>query len=128
MPSDLEYLIEDMFETITLYANKVESASYTRRGDGTYRVTLQVEAKKLRADGQGVETETEIDDWLDIGVFGEDDKVLFMEKRHITEPSTSFELIVAERPLRAGIDPYNKLIDRNADDNVKKVAESKNGS
>ena len=117
-----------MFGTITLYANKVEDANYTLLGDGTYRVVLQVEAKELRADGHGVETETEIDDWLDIGVFGEDDKVLFMEKRHITEPSASFELIVAEQPLEAGIDPYNKLIDRNADDNVKKVAESKNGS
>jgi ABC-2 type transport system permease protein len=128
VPDDLEYLIQDMFETITLYSNKAESATYTRGTDGTYRVTLQVEAKKLRADGQGVETGTEIDDWIDIGVFGEDDKVLFMEKRHITEPSTSFELTVAERPLEAGIDPYNKLIDRNADDNVKKVAESANGS
>jgi hypothetical protein len=128
VPSDLEYLIEDMFETITLYANKVQSATYIRRDDGTYLVTLQVEARKLRADGQGVETEIEIDNWLDIGVFGEDDKVLFMEKRHIKEPRMSFDLVVAERPLRAGIDPYNKMIDRNAGDNVKKVAKSATGS
>ena len=128
VPPDLDYLIEDMFGTITLYANKVESANYTALGDGTYRVTLQVEAKKLRADGQGVETETEIDDWIDIGVFGEDDEALFMEKRRITQSSTSIDVVVTKRPLQAGIDPYNKLIDRNADDNVKKVAESKSGS
>jgi hypothetical protein len=128
VPPEFDYLIEDMFETITLYANKAESATFTRRDDGTYLVTLQVEARKLRADGQGVETEIEIDDWLDIGVFGEDDNVLFMEKRRITEPRMSFELVVAERPLRAGIDPYNKLIDRNAGDNVQKVTENANGS
>jgi len=124
VPPHLEYLIEDMFETITLYANKAESATYTRRDDGTYLITLQVEVRKLRADGQGVETEIEVDDWLDIGVFGEDDKVLFLEKRHITKPSVTFELVVPERPLRAGIDPYNKMIDRDADDNVSEVAKA----
>jgi aminopeptidase N len=128
VPPDLDHLIEDMFGTITLYANKVENASYTALGDGTYRVTLQVEAKKLRADGLGEETEIEIDDWIDIGVFGEDDETLFMEKRRITQSSTSIDVVVTKRPLQAGIDPYNKLIDRKADDNVKDVAESKSGS
>ncbi len=36
----------------------------------------------------------------------------------------TFELVVDERPVRAGIDPYNKLVDRNSDDNVKKVKET----
>ncbi len=30
-------------------------------------------------------------------------------------------LVAAQRPAFAGIDPYNKLIDRNGDDNVVKV-------
>jgi len=29
----------------------------------------------------------------------------------------SVDFVVPERPLKAGIDPYNKLIDRNLDDN-----------
>ncbi len=28
-------------------------------------------ARKLRADGRGVETEIALDDWIDVGVFGE---------------------------------------------------------
>jgi hypothetical protein len=35
----------------------------------------------------------------------------------------SLNVTVDERPIRAGIDPYNKLIDRDSDDNVKKVSE-----
>jgi ABC-2 type transport system permease protein len=31
-------------------------------------------------------------------------------------------IIVNEQPTLAGIDPYNKLIDRNADDNMIDVA------
>jgi ABC-2 type transport system permease protein len=29
-----------------------------------------------------------------------------------------FEFLVSEKPLKAGIDPYNKLIDRDSDDNL----------
>ena len=32
--------------------------------------------------------------------------------------------MVDEKPVRAGIDPYNKLVDRNSDDNLKKVDEA----
>ena len=31
------------------------------------------------------------------------------------------ELIVDEQPLYVGIDPYNKLIDRDSDDNLVRV-------
>jgi len=36
---------------------------------------------------------------------------------------TEFTLITDEKPLKAGIDPDNKLIDRNSDDNLKSVEE-----
>jgi ABC-type transport system involved in multi-copper enzyme maturation permease subunit len=129
-PDSLAYIIEDMFETITLFSNRVKSASYTPLGDGRYLVDLEVEARKLRADGRGVETEVEIDDWIDIGVFGEkktgrkrEQTVLLMEKRHMTTSSMKLELVVDAPPVRAGIDPYNRLIDRDSDDNVKTVSE-----
>jgi hypothetical protein len=129
-PDSLAYIIEDMFETITLFSNKVKSARYTPLDDGRYLVNFEVEARKLRADGKGVETEVQINDWIDIGVFGEEkiggkkeQTVLFMEKRHITESSMNIELVVDRLPARAGIDPYNRLIDRDSGDNVKKVTE-----
>ncbi|MCP4655399.1 MAG: hypothetical protein GY856_08270 [bacterium] len=130
VPAELQYLLTDMFETITLYDNRIVAATYRERDDGTYLVELRTAARKLRADGQGMETEIPIDDWIDVGVFGEErigrrrakEKVLFMEKRHINAAEMSFEVVVDERPVRAGIDPYNKLIDRVADDNVRRVA------
>lgn len=121
-PDSLAYVLKDMFETITLFSNRVETATCTHLDNGSYLVNLEVEARKLRSDGHGNETEIEIDDWIDIGVFA-DEKVLFMEKRRITEERMSFEVIVDKRPTRAGIDPFNKLIDRDSDDNVKKVRE-----
>jgi ABC-type transport system involved in multi-copper enzyme maturation permease subunit len=128
-PDSLSYVLEDMFETITLYMNHVEEATCSKRDDGTYVVNLKIEAKKLRADGLGMETEIPIDDYVDIGVFGEEEvegkieeKVLYMKKHRIDRNSMAFELVVDELPVRAGIDPYNKLIDRNSNDNVKRVS------
>ncbi|MEN8145382.1 MAG: ABC transporter permease subunit [Gemmatimonadota bacterium] len=130
-PEGSERLIEDLFETVTLFDNKVAEATYTERPDGTFLVRLEVEAKKLRADGEGIETEIPIDDWVDIAVLGEqeidgetDDKVLFFEKRRIADGQVVFELVVDERPVRVGFDPYNRLIDRNSDDNLREVSRS----
>ena len=53
-----------------------------------------------------------------------EETVLFFEKRRITENDVTFEVVVDDKPVRAGIDPYNKLVDRNSDDNVKKVSET----
>ena len=66
-----------------------------------------------------------IGDDIDIGVFGETKKngkaeqtVLYMQKLKITAHDVDVEVVVDSKPVRAGIDPYNKLVDRNSDDNV----------
>ena len=127
VPEGQEHLIADLFEHITLFENEADEATYTPRDDGTYEVTLVAKAKKLRADGQGVETEIPIDDWIDVGVFGEDENgeptVLYLEKHHVADTAPTFTVVVDQRPVRAGIDPYNKLVDRNSGDNLKRVKE-----
>ncbi len=117
-PPEMDYVIEDLFETITLYANRAVSASAVPRGDGTWLVNLAVEARKMRADGEGAETQIPVDDWIDIGVFDREGTPLLLEKRRISGPSMHFELSVPGEPAQAGIDPYHKLIDREPDDNV----------
>jgi ABC-2 type transport system permease protein len=47
--------------------------------------------------------------------------VLHLAKHHITEPTTTLQLVVDAPPERAGIDPYNKLVDRISGDNVASV-------
>jgi hypothetical protein len=58
-------------------------------------------------------------------VFGDRDpkgpsegRLLALEKRHVDGASSSFEMLVDQEPRKAGIDPFNKLIDRNPDDNL----------
>ena len=76
---------------------------------------------KLQSDAKGEEKTVPVDDWIDIGVLGDKDSLLFAEKRHITKPVETFEVVVTGKPVKAGIDPLNKLIDRNPKDNVKSL-------
>ena len=124
-PDSLQYIIKDMFETITLYENRAKAASYQKIGD-QYQVEIDVSAIKYRADSLGNETSIPINDWIDIGVMGEDekgkDKILYLQKHKINQKNMKFEIIVNEKPVKAGIDPINKLIDRNPNDNQIKVS------
>jgi ABC-2 type transport system permease protein len=124
-PSDLQYFLNDSFEKIALYDNKAVEAGSQKMPDGTFKVTLTVEGRKVYADGNGVESPAPLHDWIDVGVFsGKKDveRPLAVRKEWITGGRQTFEFIVKEQPTRAGIDPYNKLIDRNGDDNTIDIA------
>ncbi|MEO5628704.1 MAG: M1 family aminopeptidase, partial [Thermomonas sp.] len=121
-------LIKDLFERIVFWDNRAVTATAAKRTDGKYVLTLKVHSAKLVADGKGKEHDEKIDETVDIGVFArapggdeEDEKVLYLQKRHITAPDTTIELVLDQAPYEAGIDPYNKLVDRDSNDNRKKV-------
>ena len=125
-PPDLQYLVDDGFNRIVLYDNKALSATSQKTADGKYKVTLNVQARKVQADGNGVETPMPLADYIDIGVFtghnDDDEKPLYMKREKLTQEHQTFTIIVDQQPTRAGIDPYNKLIDRISDDNVIDIA------
>jgi ABC-2 type transport system permease protein len=127
-PPEMQYFIDDSFEKITLYDDKALNATAQKQADGTYKVTLTVQGKKVYADGNGVETATAIHDYMDVGVFSgkkDEEQPLSVRKEKITGGPQTFEFVVKELPTRAGIDPYNKLIDRNLDDNSMNVTVEK---
>ncbi len=131
VPEDRRQILVDLFENITLYENQAREATWKQRADGKYVVRIAVEAAKYHADGAGTETAVPLDDWIDIGIFGERGdgdppagKLLLLEKRHFTELEATVELVVDEEPTQAGIDPFNKLVDRNPDNNLVRASEA----
>jgi len=128
-PGDLQYLITDTFEKITLYENKAKSSTAILNNDGTYSVNIVVEAKKVYSDSLGIQSDGDLNDWLEIGILGEvvvDGKIeelpIYLEKVLITDSLTTFQVNVKEKPLRAGIDPMHKFVDRDSEDNLIKVS------
>jgi aminopeptidase N len=127
-PPELQYLVTDMFESIVLYENKTVSAVATPEPGNKYKVTITVTTAKRKADGSGNETPMALNDLIDVGVFSgtkEHLKPLHMEKQWFKTNSSTVAFIVDEKPTFAGIDPYNKLIDRNPEDNLIAVEEKK---
>lgn len=123
MPERFAYLVEDLLETITLYDNRALEASATALSGDRFAVDLVIESHKLRAEEDGAEHEVPLDDWLEIGVYGDDEDAepLYLQWHHVTEPRTEVRVEVQGRPAKAGIDPRLLFVDREPDDNVRRV-------
>ncbi|QJR09071.1 hypothetical protein DSM104443_00107 [Usitatibacter rugosus] len=122
-------LITDLFEKITLYDMKAKDAKATKRADGKWDVTFAIDGKKFYADGKGKETDAPMSEVFDVGVFTAQPgkkgfskaSVLMVEKRIVATGETKVTYTVDQEPKWVGIDPYNKRIDRNSDDNLTAV-------
>ncbi len=144
-PDSLQYVIKDMFETITLYKNRIVDVSSTELDNGKYQVDIEFNVSKYRNDEKGkrfygektgdtLSYKTEkmkkpelsviLADYVDIGIFAEnevDGKVkeveLYLKKHKVTAINNKLTIIVDQKPTEVGVDPYNKLIDVNSNDN-----------
>jgi ABC-2 type transport system permease protein len=128
-PDSLQYIIEDLFETITLYENKTIEASYEELSANQYKVNLTFDTEKYRVDSLGNNSPIGVNDWVDVGIYSEGgkdgaDQLIYLEKHKITSQVTELEILIDQKPYKAGIDPINKLIDRNADNNVKELLQT----
>jgi ABC-2 type transport system permease protein len=119
-------LITDLFENITLYDLKARDVTAKKRADGSYEVRFTIDAKKLYADGKGRETEAPLAEELEVGVFSAQpgkkgfskQHVLLLERRALVSGAQTLTYVVPSEPKWVGVDPYNKRIDRNSDDNL----------
>jgi aminopeptidase N len=123
-----DLLLDELFEKIVFHDNRATAASAVQREDGKWVVTLGVHAAKLQADGKGVETPLALDQSVEIGVFARppggkesDERVLHLARHPLPGAEATLEIVVEEKPYDAGIDPYNKLIDRVSDDNRRRI-------
>ena len=121
-PDSLQYLIHDMFETITLFENKAVRATYEQASGGEFEVTFSVTCDKIRSDSLGTELSIPINDWIDVGIYSRDrngdDKLVYLQKHRITAKENTFIITLDQIPSKAGIDPLHKLIDRHSQDNT----------
>lgn len=146
-PDTLQYTITDMFESITLYDNKIVKAEVENLEEDQYKVKFTAQVAKYRSDEKGKPMYDEmygptlveeidgeeleslhLADYIDVGVYAmeevegeKEEKLIYLKKHKIEEILTDFEIDVNQKPTRVGIDPLNKLIDRNSNDNRKSL-------
>lgn len=121
IPESLKYLITDWFTEITLYDYRLNEATYNTMKNGKYKITLNIEAFKLKVDSLGNEQKVTLHDWVDIGVYADmDEKQLMFSKRVLFDnQAMRFSFEVDSMPAKAVIDPKRLLIERVVDDNVR---------
>ncbi|MBK9285732.1 MAG: ABC transporter permease [Sphingobacteriaceae bacterium] len=123
-PDTLLETVKDLFERIVVFDNKVKDWSYQKMNDGKFKITATIECYKSQSDSVGKAKEVDLNDWIDVGVFGKNDnssKILgesfYLKKHKFNKKSNTLEVIVDQEPFMFGVDPYNKLIDKNPGDN-----------
>lgn len=129
-PDSLQYYLTDTWLKITLYDNKIIEATVIPTGhNNEYKVTMTVDVEKAWIDDKGNDIAAKsMNDFIDIGIFGADTKSkegrakanpLYLHKHRLTMGRHIINIVVKGKPVFVGIDPYNKLIDRQPGDNVK---------
>jgi ABC-2 type transport system permease protein len=148
-PDSLKYVIKDMFETITLYKNRIVDVKSTALDNGKYQVDIEFNVSKYRVTDKGKryygekvgdtlsyktekmkkpELSVQLADYVEVGIFseeeidGEKEEIeLYLKKHKITAINNKITIIVDKKPTEVGIDPYNKLIDVDSNDNRREL-------
>jgi ABC-2 type transport system permease protein len=125
-PDSLRPLLADLFERNTFWELEAERARAEPAADGTWRVTLDVRARKVVVDTAAVETERPMDDVVEVGVYaagedGEPGAQLYRRMHRVRSGEQRITVTVRGEPARAGIDPRNLLVEGEEDGNVVRV-------
>jgi hypothetical protein len=115
-----QQLVTDLFERITLWDYRILSVEATPADGGKWRVQLKVMSRKLEADFRGAEKEVPLDQDVEIGLFATDPgtlsfrprDVMLLERRRLKGGIATIQLVTAQKPAFAGINPYLTLIQR----------------
>ncbi len=124
VPDSLQHLITDWFKEITLYDLRLMDTKMEKLENGQYKVSMDIIAKKTKADEIGKPTEVPIKDWVDVGFYKDRDEeeLLFRERIFFDREEIKLEFTLDTIPARAAIDPLRLLIDRIYDDNAKNLS------
>ncbi|MBL7845111.1 MAG: hypothetical protein JNK44_14700 [Cyclobacteriaceae bacterium] len=132
-PDSLSYLIHDLFETVTLYDNRLKDYTITKLPTGKYQVAINFTVTKFRSvnsqkvfedsngetltyiDGQSMIKSLPLKDYIEIGIYSSRGSVLHLKKHFVHAINNTLTVEVDEVPGLIAVDPLVKLIDVHTD-------------
>jgi len=148
VPDSLQYLIKDLFETVTIYDNEVKDAKVKKLANGKYEVDIDFQVSKYRTDplgkksyedtkgtaltiknGKNTVQSLPLQDYVEVAVLGDPiekngfkvDNILYLKKVKIDKINNKLKITVDKKPVEVGVDPNYKLLDTDSGNNRKKV-------
>ena len=114
-------IIQELFDRVITFDVGLLEADYQPLANGTFRVRLRVEARKLYTRGLGMQDAAAVDLPLTIALWNHDGDVIYLNKHPMRAPQTEIELITSERPARAAVDPNYALLSMFPQKHVKRL-------
>ena len=116
-PPPLHSLLKDLFEEITFWELSATGLEVKTADKRTHRVTLHVDARKLKGDATGTERPVPMDDAIEIAFYGADDTSLYRARHRLHSGAQSIEVTLPRPAVRAVVDPDHEMLDRQPEDN-----------
>ena len=131
-PDSLQYYLDDTWQKVTLYDNKINFVTVNKTGNkDEYKISLKVNIEKAWLGDKGQDVPAlNMNDYIDIGVFGQDTKnkdgstqahFAYLKRYKFTRGEHEISFTVKGKPKSVAIDPLGYLIDRNPNDNLKNL-------
>ncbi len=132
VPDSLQYYLNDTWQKVTTYDNKVVGVTAVKTGRANeYTVTMRVNIDKRYRDDKGNDVPAVgMKDYIEIGVLGGDVKdpggrtvkrFLHRRKYWLTRGEHTITVTVAGEPKAVAVDPLGVLVDGNGGDNYKTI-------
>ena len=117
-------LLKDLFEEITFWNLRTKKAELQPAANGTYRLTLEIDAEKLKGNALGHEKPVPMNDAIYVAAFDAAGKTIYRQQHPIRSGVQTITITVPRQPARAAIDPDHALLDRTPEDNDMEVTRS----
>jgi len=124
-PNEYHVLIDDWFKRVITYDLSAEEASYTELENGTFEITLNINAKRFETNENGAEVEISINEPISIGLFSThpsqvsgNESIIYLKSHQITQKKMDLKIIVDRLPKYVAIDPFGTRSDPNLNNNV----------
>lgn len=120
LPDSLQYLKDDLFYNITVFDNKIKQAR-TKPINGQFELTVTIECNKVYVDSNGQNQPAPLNDYLDIGIYDDQDRLIKMETFYLTKAENKLTFYLDTKPERVELDPKVLLMDKSQDDNTMSI-------
>ncbi|MEL6276095.1 MAG: hypothetical protein AAFU03_13430 [Bacteroidota bacterium] len=82
---------------------------------------IQFDTNKYYHSNNTKQMASKLNDYIEIGVFGKNEEIILLQQLHICTQENEFQLELNARPVKIGIDPFQKLIDSTPSNNWLKI-------
>ncbi|MEO9964207.1 MAG: M1 family aminopeptidase [Reichenbachiella sp.] len=120
-PDSLQHVVDGLFETVTLYELEgLEAEVMDQQGD-SFEIGVSLDLQKQVIDSVGTLVPALVNDWIEIAVFAKDiegeAQIIYLKKHLLTSNKVELSITVDQPPYRVRIDPFNKMMIKNAKKN-----------